>query len=324
MKKIVHQSKEDIPYFSELVSFYNHVKARPPLDKDFDIREIDPEVLKAYDYVARPFRHSFYCITLFLQGDVTLNAGFWKTKLSKPALYFKTPCQVVSWTKPAAWLKEYFIVFTESFLLKHKSIAEIVFELPFFQMEKAIPFEIEPDEVELLTGLYKQILKEYKSDNPDKFELIASYIQVLLIHVRRLYDKYTETDTILVEHIHQFDHSLIEKFSALIRKNLIESVMDKKNRTVKYFAEQLFTHPNYLNAVVKRSTQKTAIAFIHEQILHEAKSLLTQTELSIKEISFRLSFRESSHFNHFFKKQTLTTPALFRKQKHLSFSHNSL
>jgi AraC family transcriptional activator of pobA len=324
MKMVIRQSKEDIPYFNDLVSFYNHVKARPPLDKDFDIREIDPEVLKAYDYVAKPFRHSFYCITLFLQGDVTLNAGFWKTRLSKPALYIKTPCQVVSWAKPAVWLREYFIVFTESFLLRHKSIAEIVFELPFFQLEKAIPFEIEPDEVELLTGLYKQILKEYKSDNTDKFELIASYTHVLLIQVRRLYDKYTETDITLAEHIHQFDHSLIEKFRVLIRKKMIEADMDKQNRTVKYFAEQLFIHPNYLNAVVKRSKQKTAIAFIHEQILHEAKSLLTQTELSIKEISFRLGFRESSHFNHFFKKETLTTPALFRKQKHLSFSHNSL
>ncbi|HEX9512871.1 MAG TPA: hypothetical protein VF939_20415, partial [Puia sp.] len=60
---------KEIPYLPDLVSFYNHVKAKPPLHKDFDIREIDPEVLKAYDYVAKPFRHSFYCITLFLEGD---------------------------------------------------------------------------------------------------------------------------------------------------------------------------------------------------------------------------------------------------------------
>ena len=53
MKKVIQQSKEDIPYFGALVSFYNHVKARPPLDKDFDIREIDPEVLKSYDYVLK-------------------------------------------------------------------------------------------------------------------------------------------------------------------------------------------------------------------------------------------------------------------------------
>src|SRR5258705_340031 len=184
----------NVPFLRDLESFYKHVNAKPPLNMDFDIREIDPEVLKNYDYTAKPFRHSFYCITLFVQGDITLNSGFWKTHLTKPSLYFKTPCQVVSWTKPEQWLQEYFIVFTENFLLENKILADIVFDLPFFQMEKAIPFEIEPDEVKLLTRLYQQILLEYRSDNHDKFALIASYVHTLLLHVRRLYKKYTETD----------------------------------------------------------------------------------------------------------------------------------
>jgi AraC-like DNA-binding protein len=325
MRKAKQQiTKDTIPYLPDLVSFYKHVQARPPLHKDFDIREIDPEVLKSYDYVAKPFRHSFYCITLFLQGDVTLNTGFWKTRLKKPALYFKTPCQVVSWTKPQRWLKEYFIVFTENFMLSHKALADIIFELPFFQLEKAIPFELEPHEVELLTNLYKQILYEYRSDNPDKLDLIASYTYVLLIHVRRMYNKYVETDKALTAHIHQFDHSMVEKFRTLIRRNILSGNMENSNRTVKYFASQLATHPNHLNAVVKRKTRKTAIAFIHEQLIYEAKSLLNQTELSIKEIAFKLGFREPSHFNHFFKKQMRTTPVLYRKEKQLSFSHNSL
>ncbi len=325
MRKVKQQiTTETIPYLSDLVSFYKHVQARPPLYKDFDIREIDPEVLKAYDYVAKPFRHSFYCITLFLEGDITLSTGFWKTRLSKPALYFKTPCQVVSWAKPQRWLKEYFIVFTESFMLKYKTLGDIIFELPFFKLEKAIPFELASHEVELLTNLYKQILDEYRSDNPDRFDLIASYTHALLIHVRRMYNRYIKTDKELTAHIHQHDHSMVGEFRTLIRRNILSDNMENSNRTVKYFASQLATHPNHLNAVVKRKTQKTAIAFIHEQLIHEAKSLLNQTELSIKEIAFKLGFKEPSHFNHFFKKQMGTTPVLYRKEKHLSFSHNSL
>jgi len=325
VRRIKQQSKgEDIPYFSDLVSFYKHVNARSPLHKDFDIREIDPEVLKGYDYVARPFRHSFYCIALFLQGDITLNTGFWKTRLKKPALYFKTPCQVVSWAKPERWLKEYFIVFTENFMLSYKALADIIFELPFFKLEKAIPFELEPDEIELLTDLYNRILKEYRSDNTDKFDLIASYTHTLLIHIRRMYNKYAKIDKSLTAHIHQHDQSLVEEFRVLIRKNILSGNRENRNRTVKYFASQLATHPNHLNAVVKRLTKKTAITFIHEQLVHEAKSLLNQTELSIKEIAFRLGFNEPSHFNHFFKKQMHTTPVLYRKEKQVSFSNNSL
>src|SRR5258706_15025202 len=139
MGKDKKQVEEDIPYLSDLISFYKHVNARPPLHKDFDIRQIDPEVLKAYDSVAKPFRHSFFCITLFLQGDITLNSGFWKLRINKPALYFKTPCQVVSWSKPQKWLKEYFIVFLKTFFLNLKPFPTLFFNLPFSQLEKPIP-----------------------------------------------------------------------------------------------------------------------------------------------------------------------------------------
>jgi len=118
-KKDRKHHTDDIPFLRDLASFYKHIKARPPLNKDFDIREIDPEVLKGYDYTAKPFHHSFYCITFLLEGDVTLNSGFWKQSLKKPALYFKTPFQLVSWVKPERWLKEYFIVFTEDFITRN-------------------------------------------------------------------------------------------------------------------------------------------------------------------------------------------------------------
>ncbi|AYB34832.1 helix-turn-helix domain-containing protein [Chryseolinea soli] len=308
---------ENIPYLRDLESFYKHVKARPPLHKDFDIREIDPEVLKAYDYVAKPFRHSFYCVTLFLQGDITLNAGFWKTRLKRPAVYFKTPCQIVSWTKPERWLQEYFIVFTDNFLLNNRALADIIFDLPFFKLDKAIPFEIEPDEVELLVSIYKQVLKEYHSDSKDKFALIASYVHTLLLHVRRLFLKYSQTDEVLVNHIHSHEQMLVESFRALIRKSLVNGNVDRRHLTVRYLAAQLSVHPNYLNAVVNRQNGKTAIASLHEQISHEAQTLLSQTKFTLKEIAFRLGFADAPHFNHFFKKQTGFTPAAYRKKQNL-------
>lgn len=306
-------SAEKIPYLRDLASFYKHVKARPPLHKEFDIREIDPEVLKNYDFVAKPFRHSFYCMALFLEGDISLNTGFWKVRLKRPAVYFKTPCQVVSWQKPERWLKEYFIVFTDRFLADYKFLADIIFDLPFFQLEKAIPFEIDPDEVTLLKGIYEQILKEYRSDNKDKFSLISSYVHTLLLHVQRLFHKYAESDEALTSHIRQHEHHLMQSFRSLIRNKIAEGELDNRHLTIKYFSSLLSTHPNHLNAVVKRQTQKTAIALMHEQILNEAHSLLNQTELPIKDIASRLGFADSSHFNHFFKKQTGGTPAAYRK-----------
>jgi AraC family transcriptional regulator, transcriptional activator of pobA len=304
---------EKIPYFEELISFYKHINASPPLSEDFDIREINPDVLKAFDYVAKPFRHNLYCIAFYLEGDVTLNTGFWKTKLDKPAIYFKTPCQILSWAKPAKWLKEYFIVFTESFILKHKPLADIIFALPFFKLEKAIPLEIEPEDVDMLTDLYKKINKEYRSSNTDKYDLIHSYTYELLIHLRRLFIKYSETDLYLVQKIKTNDNTLVDKFLSLIKKHISSNKMGDEMHSVKFYAGLLSTHPNHLNAVVKRITQKNALSLIHEQIIIEAKSLLTQTDLPIKVIAFNLGFKEYSHFNNFFKKRINITPSSYRK-----------
>lgn len=307
----------NVPFLRDLTSFYKFINARPPLNKDFDIREIDPEVLKGYDFVARPFRHSFYCITMFLQGDITLNTGFWKTRLKNPAIYFKTPCQVVSWQKPERWLKEYFLVFTEKFLADHKLLADIVFDLPFFQLEKAVPFEVDQEEADLITGIYKQIFAEYRSDNKDRFALISSYVHTLLLHIRRLYYKYTVTDETLTSHIREREHLLVENFRSLIRKKIADGEISNRQLTVGSLAKLLTTHPNHLNAVVKRQTQKTAIAFLHEQIMLEAQTLLSQTELTMKEITFRLGFTDPSHFNNFFKKNTGETPSTYRKMRKL-------
>lgn len=313
-RKNDNASGADIPFLTDLNSFYKHVNASPPLHKDIDVRELDSKGVKLPDYVTKPFRHSFYCITLFLEGDVTLNAGFWKTRLTKPAIYIKTPRQVVSWLKPERGPKQYFIVFTEDYLRSNKIISDIVFELPFIQLEQAIPIELEQEEVTLFVNLYKHVHQEYHSKNPDKFVLILTYVQLLLLYVRRQYNKYEASDKKLITNLNDREHSLAENFRVLVRKSFADNPIHKNTLTVKHFAEQLSIHPNHLNAVIKRQTQKTAIAILHEQILLEAQTLLRQTEIAIKDVSARLGFADSSHFNKFFKKHTGKTPAIYRKE----------
>jgi len=65
---------------------------------------------------------------------------------------------------------------------------------------------------------------------------------------------------------------------------------------------------------VKRITKKNALSLIHNQIIIEAKSMLTQTNIPIKVIASNLGFKEPSHFNNFFKKRIDLTPSAYRKR----------
>ncbi|MGH7452692.1 MAG: hypothetical protein ACRENG_15200, partial [bacterium] len=180
-EKIHLQNNMMLPEFDNLIDFCKYIKMPPPLDEDFDVRKIEDMKDFCAELDMKPFRHRFYAISLYLKGDGVMNTGFWKRKLDKPALFFKTPYQVMSWQISPGMLKEYFILFTEKFLLKHKQLSAVIFDFPFLQLDRAIPFEIEKKDTELLANTYTKILEEYHSDNKDRFEMISAYVYTLLL-----------------------------------------------------------------------------------------------------------------------------------------------
>lgn len=74
-----------------------------------------------------------------------------------------------------------------------------------------------------------------------------------------------------------------------------------KEKLVKYYADQLNTHPSYLNYIIKSKTGESVKKIIRNRIIIEAKYLLFNTELSIKEISFKLGFSDQNTFSRYFK-----------------------
>lgn len=55
-------------------------------------------------------------------------------------------------------------------------------------------------------------------------------------------------------------------------------------------------------------------SLIHDLRIMEAKRLLSETELNISEIAFKLGYAASSHFNREFKQRLSVTPSNFRKE----------
>jgi AraC-like DNA-binding protein len=80
------------------------------------------------------------------------------------------------------------------------------------------------------------------------------------------------------------------------------------------YADAQGLHSNYLSNVIKSKTGKPVGTWIIEKTISEAKSLLQNTDVPIKEVAYQLGFAESTHFSNYFKKYTDLTPASFRKQ----------
>lgn len=85
-----------------------------------------------------------------------------------------------------------------------------------------------------------------------------------------------------------------------------------KYRNVGFYADKLCLTPKYLSKLIKTATGRSAPEWIDSYVILEAKNLLKYSDMTIKEIVYRLNFPNQSVFYKFFKARTGMTPTDYR------------
>ena len=88
----------------------------------------------------------------------------------------------------------------------------------------------------------------------------------------------------------------------------------KKERLVAFYADKLCITPKYLSKIVKDLTKHTALEYIEEYVITEAKSLLNATNMAIQQISNELNFPSQSVFGKYFRRVTHMSPKEYRSR----------
>ena len=86
-----------------------------------------------------------------------------------------------------------------------------------------------------------------------------------------------------------------------------------KERNVGFYADKLCLSPKYFSKLIKQASGRSAPDWIDSFVILEAKNFLKYSEMSIKEIVYRLNFSDQPTFTKFFKAHTGLTPVQFRK-----------
>ena len=74
-----------------------------------------------------------------------------------------------------------------------------------------------------------------------------------------------------------------------------------------------YCRDSYISHLFKKHCGKSIRAYTNDLRISEAKKLLKNTGLSIKEISERTGFFDSNYFSNSFKKETGVSPKEYRK-----------
>jgi AraC-like DNA-binding protein len=296
--------------FKNLAEYNKHWGFQAPLSKDFDIQKVH----RSSDSYFAPMQSSaqrFFSLSVYEDLEIEIKNGFSKFRPKSPFVCTRVPHQIFSWQVKKGPVNGWILTFTENFLIKHRLLNNIIQDFPFLRADNAGPFEVDNKNLPQLHLIFNTINNEYHSSAPDQLEMIASQLYTLLMILNRLFPE-AKARTEVVK-LKESEMILFEKYLALIAQSSPHSE-NCKAATVSHFAEILSVHPNYLNAVVKNVSGCNALCFIHERILNVAKTYLVQSNLSIKEISYELSFNEPTHFGAFFKKYIGLTPVQFRKK----------
>ena len=72
-------------------------------------------------------------------------------------------------------------------------------------------------------------------------------------------------------------------------------------------------HERKISGIIKKKTELNFKQFLNKLRLAEAKRLLTETDLQISEIAFKVGYGNASHFNRVFKAEENCSPNDFRK-----------
>ncbi len=85
-----------------------------------------------------------------------------------------------------------------------------------------------------------------------------------------------------------------------------------QERSISFYADRMCLTPKYLSTIIKEVSGKHGMQWIDEYVTLEAKAMLRNSELSVKQVSDHLNFPSQSMFGRFFKKMTGYSPKQYK------------
>ncbi len=107
---------------------------------------------------------------------------------------------------------------------------------------------------------------------------------------------------------HSRGEQLVDRFLKLVQMHC------RQERQLDFYAQELCISSKYLAATVKTVTSKTAGDWIEDYVMLEAKAMLTNTDMTISQISDHLHFPDTSTFGKYFRRHTGLSPKEFKKR----------
>ncbi|HBZ67860.1 MAG TPA: transcriptional regulator [Bacteroidales bacterium] len=261
----------------------------------YEIRNGQPDV---------PHKHHYYTILIIREARGMHYIDFKAHTLTERQIYFLSPGQAHQLVEEKKSVG-YIIVFSDQFLAENNIPMRFIDELRLFNaFRESPPLTMNPAELDHLSSYCDELERFYTSGLKFKEQAISSLLNLILIQCNNLCGLNSDHTQNL-----EARHSILQNFKKMVEEKYTDWHLPSD------YARELSVSADHLNRVIKTLTGATAREFIQSRLISEAKRLLYFTDMSVKEIGFKLGFDEPANFSAFYKNNTGNSPSEFRANK---------
>lgn len=252
-----------------------------------------------------PHRHDYYTVIITKDANGKHFIDFNEYDLLPNQIFFVSPGQVHQVVEHQKSIG-YVITFSPQFLINNHIPLTFISDLNLFNdYGQSPPLAVEDSVLQIISSYCEELLSIVQADIKFQNQAIGAYLKLLLIQSNNICSLPQHDNPQIIE----AGYTILKKFKDLVEDHFVEW-----HHSTQY-AQQLHITPDHLNRTIQSLTGKTAKVYIQTRICIAAKRMLYFSDLSTKEIGYKLGFSEASNFSTFFKKNTHQSPTAFRKSK---------
>ncbi len=250
-----------------------------------------------------PHRHNFFEIFIFTEASGNHLLDFENYPIYSNSIHVVFPGQThlidLDYEKKCAG---YIVAFNVEFLaIYFRQTPAFLDNFLFYDKNSPAILNLDNGQFLPLLEVITRITREHNENEYIRDNIIRSYLNILLLNLDELFTK-------IVPNKIPIANELFIKFRHLVERKF------EHCHQVKDYADILQITPAKLNEVCKKAGQRNASDFILDRILLAAKRNLMFSNMSNKEIAFRLGFNDPSYFSRFFKNKIGLSPSRFRNE----------
>ncbi|TRX59193.1 helix-turn-helix transcriptional regulator [Fulvivirga sp. M361] len=241
-----------------------------------------------------PYRSYFYALGLMHEDLCRLQVGVREFTLKKKSLTVVGSGIVRHWLKNNWKIRNTTALFKAE-LFEKPFYSNFLVDYDFFKPGANYVIDLKDDSYDWFSKYLKLLYDEQKN-----LKVASGILYSILESLNNTYKKESS------EIVPTRNYVIVRTFDNLLQQEY------RNHKDVGFYSDSLNISAKHLSDVLKTETGHTTKQCIEAFVLFEAKSLLKQTGMTVKEILYWLGYEDPSYFNKLFKAKVGLTPASYR------------